>query len=137
MCSLTPDQIRAIELIKFADNRHDVVRLIEDHGLTHDLIPTEWKRSPEVWEALVDHMSYATLIANLGRLTEVGVLGPQSLHTGLVAARIVDRARIAHAQVQPDDVRAALAAYQTSGGWTPVAGIVAALEQAIEHSLAG
>jgi 60 kDa SS-A/Ro ribonucleoprotein len=129
-----PGRLHAVEKVKSAGNRYDVIRLIENHGLTHEMIPGGWKDSPDVWEALLEHMSYATMINSLGKLTQVGVIGPGSLHTGLVAARIVDRGRIARSGIHPVELVSARAEYAGGSRWTPVAGIVDALDEAFPLS---
>ena len=116
------DQLRAFETAKKASSEFEIVNLIEDHRLTHEMIPSQWKNSPRVWEALLEAMPYTAMLRNLGKLTEVGLLRPQSPATGLVVARLIDRKRVANSRVHPIALLAALlltaaqAAAQLSGG---------------------
>ncbi|MBZ5608367.1 MAG: TROVE domain-containing protein [Acidobacteriia bacterium] len=129
-------QIQAFELAKKAASESEVVHLIEDYRLTHEMIPSEWKNSARVWEALLDSMPYAALVGNLARLTAVGLLAPQSPATALAVARLIDRKRVAQSRVHPIALLAALLAYRQGRGdsgsleWTPVASVIDALDRA-------
>ena len=84
-------------------------------------------------EEQVPSMTYADLLANLVRLTDLGVIAPGNPVTMLVAARLVDRARIARSGVSAGVLKRALAEYRAHPG--AVFGIVKALEQAVETVL--
>ncbi len=58
-------------------------------------------------EELIPSMSYRTLLENLSRLTELGVIAPQNPMTMLVAARLVDRSRILRSGVTRANARRA------------------------------
>ena len=129
-------QVYALEQAKQAASESEVVRLIEDYRLTHEMIPAEWKKSARVWEALLDFMPYPAMVRHLGKLTAVGVLAPQSAATALVVARTIDRKRVVNSRIQPVSLLSALLAYQKGRGekrglrWAPVPNIVDALDEA-------
>jgi 60 kDa SS-A/Ro ribonucleoprotein len=129
-------QLYAFEQAKKAASENEVVRLIEDYRLTHEMIPADWKKSARVWEALLDYMPYAAMVRHLGKLTAVGVLAPQSAATALVVARLIDRKRVCNSRIQPISLLAAVASYRQGRGakrllkWAPVANIVDALDEA-------
>jgi 60 kDa SS-A/Ro ribonucleoprotein len=129
-------QVQAFELAKKAASEGEVVYLIEDYRLTHELIPSEWKHSARVWEALLDSMPYMELVRHLGELTAVGLLGQQNPATALAVARLSDRRRVANAKVHPVALLAELLAYQQgrdqtgSLEWLPVTNVMDALDQA-------
>ena len=129
-------QVHAFDLAKKAAGETEIVRLIEDFRLTHEMIPSEWKNSARVWEALLDSMPYAALVRNLAKLTEIGVLAPQSPATALVVARLIDRKRVANSKIHPIALLAALLTYKRGRGekgnlkWAPVANVIDALDQA-------
>jgi 60 kDa SS-A/Ro ribonucleoprotein len=129
-------QIRAFELAKKAAGEDEIVHLIEDHRLTHEMIPSEWKNSARVWEALLESMPYMALVRHLGKLTAVGLLQPQGPATALVVARLIDRKRIANSRVHPIALLAALLTYKQGRGhkgdleWVPVASVIDALDEA-------
>ena len=120
--------IQAFELVKKSAGEDEIVRLIEDHRLTDRMIPSQWKNSARVWEALLPTMPYPTLVRRLGKLTEVGLLQPQSPATALVVARLIDRQRIANSRIHPIVLWAALAEYREERA--PVSSISDALEAA-------
>ncbi len=129
-------QVSAFELAKKAADEDEVVRLIEDYRLTHEMIPSQWKNSPAVWEALLESMPYKALVRNLGKLTAISLLRPQSAATALVVARLIDRKRVANSRIHPIALLAALLVYKQGRGekgglqWIPVPNIIDALDAA-------
>ena len=94
-------QIRAFEQAKKSSNENEIILLIEENRLNHELVPSEWKTSARVWEALLPSMPFVDLVRHLGKLTEVGLIQPQSPATALVVARLIDRKRIANSRIHP------------------------------------
>jgi 60 kDa SS-A/Ro ribonucleoprotein len=129
-------QIRAFELAKKSASEDEIIELIEDHRLTHEMIPSEWKNSARVWEALLRAMPYMALVRHLGKLTAVGLLQAQSPATALVVARLIDRKRVANSRVHPIALLAALLTHKQGRGlkgdmeWAPVASVIDALDEA-------
>ena len=129
-------QIRAFVLAKKAGSEAEIVRLIEDYRLTHEMIPSEWKDSGRVWEALLESMPYTAMVRHLGKLTAVGLLAPQSTATALVVARLIDRKRVVNSKIHPIALLSALLTYKQGRGvkggqrWAPVANIIDALDDA-------
>jgi 60 kDa SS-A/Ro ribonucleoprotein len=125
-------QLYGFEAAKHAVDKHEIIGLIEDYQLTHEMVPAEWLSAPEVWEALLEGMPFCTLLRNLHQLTAAGVITPQGETTALVAARLADRHRIARAKASPVTVLAALMEYRRTNG---VPAIATALEAAYHLSL--
>jgi 60 kDa SS-A/Ro ribonucleoprotein len=121
-------QIRAFELAMQSASEDEVVELIEENRLTHEMIPSEWQNSARVWEALLPSMPYVELIRHLGKLTAVGLLEPQSPATALVVARLIDRKRIANSRIHPIALLDAVLDYKREPA--PVASIIEALDEA-------
>jgi hypothetical protein len=84
-------------------------------------------------EERIPSMDYRTLLSELGALTELGVVAPESPATMLVVARLIDRARILRSGVIALELRAALRAYLKQR--EPVYSVVKALDRAIETAL--
>lgn len=84
-------------------------------------------------EEMIPSMAYATLLENLGRLTDLGVISSESTVSMLVVARLVDRARIRRSGVSTEILRRTLDTYRRTN--TPVDAVVRALERAVEISL--
>jgi 60 kDa SS-A/Ro ribonucleoprotein len=129
-------QVQAFERARKAANEREIVHLIEDYRLTHEMIPSQWKNSARVWEALLESMPYMALVRNLGKLTAVGLVAPQSPATALAVARLIDRKRVANSQVHPIALLSALLTYRQGHGvkgslkWAPVGNVIDALDQA-------
>ena len=126
--------MHAVELAKKARTEEQIVHLIEDYRMTADMVPSRWKTSARVWEALLDSISYLELVRNLGRLTAIGLVRPQSATTALVVARLLDRKRVANSKVHPLVLLDAFRTYREGGGrpetWAPVPSVIEALNAA-------
>jgi hypothetical protein len=81
-------------------------------------------------EEMIPSMTYATLLQNLGRLTDLGVIAPENTVSMLVVARLVDRARIVRSRIPVQTVQCTLEAYRVRKN--PVYAVVKALERAVE-----
>ena len=128
--------IHAFELAKKARTEDQIVHLIEDYRMTPEMVPSQWKTSPRVWETLLESMSYLELVRNLGLLTAVGLVRPQSATTALVVARLLDRKRVANSKAHPIALLDAFRTYRHGGIqpegplWTPVPTVIDALNTA-------
>jgi 60 kDa SS-A/Ro ribonucleoprotein len=143
--ALTPAELPAavlgFESLRAATNRKQVVAMIREHRFTHEMLLTEWKNDPAIWEALLDDMPQTALIRNLGKMTAVGLLAPMSEASRKVARQLTDAARLARARVHPVALLSALKVYEQGHGerarqranalsWSSVREIVDALNEA-------
>lgn len=138
--------VAAFEEAQKTKDESRLVKLILEHRLTHEMIPTEWKRSAHVWAALADDMPTTALVRNLGKMTEVGLIssslagGTAGGMTHLIARRITDGERLKKARVHPMSLLVALKTYQQGHGekgklaWKPAREIVDALDAAFYAS---
>jgi 60 kDa SS-A/Ro ribonucleoprotein len=123
------------ELLKNTKDLHEVVRLIEKHGYTHEMVPSEAKAFPEVWEALLVKMPMTAMIRNLNKMTAVGLLKPMGAATRLVQSRLTDSLLLQKARVHPIQMLSALKTYAQGHGergkltWLPVREIVDGLDE--------
>lgn len=128
--------IKAFEAAKKATSVSEIVSLIRNGGLTHEMLPTQFKTSPEVWEALLEKMPMTAMVRNLGVMSKVGLLVPFSEASKLVASRLADSAFVKQSKIHPLQVLLAQGVYSQGHGvrgnstWTPVPKIVDALEGA-------
>ena len=123
--------IHAVEQLRKAASEEEVVHLIEDYRLAADLIPVKWKKSARVWESLLHSMPYLDLARNLGQLTAVGLLRPQSATTALVVARLSDRQRVINSKAHPIALLDAFRTYRRGGEtWKAAPDVADALNQA-------
>lgn len=131
-----PSIVQAYEAARRATTADEIVRLIRDGGLTHEMLPTEWKNHAEVWEALLVDMPMTAMVRNLAKMTAVGLLKPMSAASRSVVAKLGDAAAIKKARVHPIAMLFALKTYTQGHGekgklmWTPVRELVDALDGA-------
>jgi len=107
--------IAAFEEAKGADEK-TVIRLIREHGLTREMIPTEVQKSPAVWEALLEEMPMTAMIRTLGRMGSSGLLVPLSDASKRVVAVLGDREALRAQRVHPIQVLAAILTYGSGKG---------------------
>src|SRR5204862_5284636 len=131
--------IWAFERAKRMKTRADVgalCALVTEYGLPHECVPTEMKRYPEVWEALLPEMGLTAMLRNLGKMTEVGLLGTFSDAERLVVSRLERADALRAARVHPLQILVALNTYAKGHGekgkliWKPRQRIVDALDGA-------
>lgn len=131
-----PDYIHAFESAQTAETPKQICRLIRDHNLPREAIPTHFLNDPSVWGALLERMPITATIRNLGKMSAVGLLKPMSQHAKLVAERITTPIILKNARVHPLSILVALRTYQQGQGvkgslvWNPVREVVDALNEA-------
>ncbi|MDP9354178.1 MAG: TROVE domain-containing protein [Chloroflexota bacterium] len=130
------DQFHAFRLLQGLTDAEEAARLIRDHKLPREAVPTPLLTEPGVWAALLEAMPLGAMLRNLGVMSKVGLLAPRSAASGIVCDRLGDRDRLRAARVHPIAVLAALKVYaqghgeRGSGAWTPVTRVVDALDGA-------
>lgn len=114
-----------------------VAQVVEAHGLTWEMIPTEYRNDPTVMRALLLNMPMTALIRNLGNLSASGVLSAADFDTvNYVVDKIVDEEQLKKARVHPIVIMNALLTYKSGHGfrghnsWKPVPQVLDALEEA-------
>ncbi len=130
-----PEVIDAFEEAKTADEKA-LVKLITEHNLPREAVPTEKLNSLAVWDALLQKMPLTATIRNLGKMTSLGLLKPLGEATKLVQKRLEDGAFLKKSRVHPMQVLIATKIYGQGHGdkgklsWSPVPSIMSALDQA-------
>ena len=133
-----------IELARFAaaerllstSDPGQAVRLIVDHRLPREVVPTALLNESKVWEALLADMPMTAMLRSLGKMSQIGLLVPGSAAEWNVVARLADLDRLRRARIHPLQVLTALAVYRTGRGirgsltWHPVPAVVDALDRA-------
>lgn len=132
---VVPALLVAVEQAKTADTK-TLIKLIQDHKLTHEMIPNEQKNDARVWDALVPHMGLNALIRNLNKLTAVGLIKPFSETGKVINAKLHDIMAIKRERLHPLSILVAQKIYAQGRGdkgslvWTPDRSIVSDLDDA-------
>lgn len=127
------------ELHKATDVK-DVLRLIEEHKLPREAVPTQWLNEKKVWEALLPHMGITAMIRNLGKMTAIELLKPLSTATVFVAETLMNEDKIRKGRVHPMTFLIAQGIYRQGHGdkgnlkWKAVGTIGDALDDAFYTS---
>ena len=152
-----PDGILAMRELDAIANEHRgskwnrdcsnrVIEAVEKYGLTHEMIPSEARNAPAVWESLLEKMPATALIRNLGTMTKVGVLEQLSDGTAKAVAKLSDDKWLRGSRIHPINVLVALKMYAQGHGmktdrdgnfrssWNPVPQIIDALDGAFYGS---
>ncbi len=112
-------------------------RLIEDYGLSWEMLPDEALSEPAVWEAFLGNgMPQTALMRQLPRLTRLGLLPDRGGWTEAVCAQLVDPQRLRAARVHPVNVLVAQRTYASGHSmrgqteWDPSRKVTDALDTA-------
>ncbi len=131
-----PALIVAFEQARKASTKAEIVKLITEHDLPREAVPTQWLNEPEVWDALLPRMPMTALIRSLGKMTSLGLIQPFSDAARLVVNKLGDENVLQRARIHPLAVLIAEKVYAQGHGekgdlkWQPVAKIVDALDTA-------
>jgi 60 kDa SS-A/Ro ribonucleoprotein len=119
------------------EHEQEVADLVGKFDLTHEMIPSEFKSSLVVWEALFQKMPMTAMIRNLANMTRIGFLAPLSDVSKRICARLKDQAELKKARIHPLNVLVALKTYEAGiglrskgEGWKPVSQVTDALDEA-------
>lgn len=135
-----PQIVSAYEKMKSASNVKDVVNLITDYKMTHEMVMNEWKDKPEVWEALLQNMPMTAMVRNLGKMTSIGLLSPLSDASRYVIKKLNDKVDLKKSRIHPITLLSALKTYGQGRGvkgsltWNANGSIVGALEKAFYNA---
>ncbi len=130
-----PELLAGYEELKRTEKRADVIKLIEKHEFTHEMVPNVWKNETDVWAALLANMPMMATVRNLGKMTQVGLLKPYAKEVQTVLQRLTADA-IKQSLIHPIQILMALITYRSGKGvrgsltWEPVPQIVNALDAA-------
>lgn len=132
-----PHMIPNFLALQACKNEREALAVIEaSPGLPWETVPTQFLKSPAVWEALLPRLPMTATLRNLGRMTTNGLLKPMSSAAMLVANKLTDEVALSKARVHPLSVLLALKIYEQGKGlrgslrWQPVSQIVDVLDEA-------
>ena len=137
-----PKYISDYELtMKKTDDIKVVVELIKKHGYSWEMVPTEFRKSPEIWNALIDTLGYMAVVRNLGNMSKSGFLvNSKKANVKKVVELITNDEKIKNSRIHPFSLLLATKNYSAghgfrgSGEWAVVRSVVDALEEAYEKA---
>lgn len=130
------DWIQAVESAKKATTARQIVRLIENHNLVRECIPTRFLNDPDVWAAMLPSMPMMAMIRNLAKMTSIGLLRPLGEATHQVCTKLSNDEELRNARVHPVAILMAHRVYAQGRGfkgsltWQPVPAVLDALDGA-------
>lgn len=107
--------------------------LIEDYGLSWEMLPTEWLKDPKVSAKLLEKMPLMATIRQLGKLTANGTIKPLSKELDMVIERLTNAEQIEKSRIHPMHYLLAAKTYEAGQGvrgslkWTVDSKVLAAL----------
>lgn len=132
--------IAALEQIKRTDNEETICRILENHGLGLEFVPTE-KRTDRVLLQCLPNLGLTALIRNLGVYSARGLLQQQHRERVLaVCEQLTNEDRIRKSRIHPVVALNAMVTYRQGRGlkgslrWTCNRQIVDALEECFYKS---
>ena len=134
-------QIEAAEELLHLEGSDDAtvaraIDLINEHRLTHEAIPTHLRKSPMIWEALLEDMPMTAAVRNLGAMTANGLLTPMSDSQRKVVGLLTNAEAIERSGTHPMQFLIAARQYSLGRGargnlsWTPNQKVLDALDDA-------
>jgi len=130
------DRLWAFEKAKIEKDPKEIARLVRTYDLPRECVPTEALNDVGVWTALLERMPMTAMIRNLGKMTEIGLVGPLSEGTKHVVSTLSNREALRKSRVHPIQILGALLTYGQGHGvkgklsWTPVKQVTDALDDA-------
>ena len=130
-----PEIISAFEEAKTATTKK-LIKLITEHDLPREAIPTEKLNEVEVWEALLENMPVTAMVRNLGKMTSIGLLKSLSAASKKVVQTLGNQDALKKSRIHPMAILIANKIYDQGHGdkgslnWKPVPAISQALDEA-------
>ena len=136
-----PGIVRAVEQVRQLDltvdkDRRKMAALVKEHRLSHEMLPTEAKNYPEIWEALLPAIGSEALLRNLNKLAAIGMTPELGDHTIAICNQLRDGERLRKDRLHPMRILIGMRQYAAGKGgmgsltWTPSQQILRALDEA-------
>lgn len=93
--------IEGFNKIQTVDTAKKAAKIVADYRLPMETVPTQFKKDPVVWEALLPHLPITATIRNLRNMARCKFLEPMSDTSKIVADRISDNEIIEKGRVHP------------------------------------
>ncbi len=129
--------IGGFKAAQFAETVSQVLPLIRKHNLTREMIPTQFLKSSQVWQALFNKGKMPThaLIRNLGNMSASGFLTEQKFEVmNEITEALTNRERIQKSRLHPLAILQAMKMYELGRGrhneWDVAQPVINALDEA-------
>jgi 60 kDa SS-A/Ro ribonucleoprotein len=110
-------QIVAAEELLHTTDVKKAVRLIQDHRLTREAVPTGLLNEKAIWEALLVDMPVNALVRNLGKMSSIGMVGRMSAVERKIVEVLGNQEQITNSHIHPMAVYIALKTYERGQGF--------------------
>lgn len=134
--NLLPEMAQGYLKVQRARTSTEVATLVRDHNLPREAVPTNFLNDVEVWEALLERMPATALVRNLGKMTQIGLIGPNTNGAKIVERKLNDDEWLRKARMHPVTVLNALSVYKRGHGvlgslsWNPARRVIDGLDAA-------
>lgn len=134
-----PEFLHACNEVKNAPLKR-ALEIIREYRLPREVLPTELLNDKDVWSVMLESMPITATIRNLGKMSSIGILGPNSAGQKLVCERITNTENLRRGRVHPMNILIAQRTYMRGEGvrgslsWKISPTIVSALEDAFYES---
>lgn len=98
-----------------ADDVKTAIGLIREHKLVHEHVPTEFQAKAEIWEAMLPEMPLNAAMRNLGRMTHLGLISPNSNATTLLLGKFSNEYALKKSRLHPFNILTACRQYMNGG----------------------
>jgi 60 kDa SS-A/Ro ribonucleoprotein len=113
-----PTQIGAfLEAMKTDTSKKDRIKLVVEHNLPWEALPTECNADPDYWTAMLPKMGLTALIRNLGNMSRIGVIKPLSAQEKLICERFSNDDDLRKSRLHPFNILVALKTYESGRGF--------------------
>lgn len=134
--------VLAIEELGDDAKAKQIAKIISDYQLPRECVPTEHLNSVEVWEALLERMPMMAMMRNLGKMSSIGLLRPNSAAMSKVVTQLKDEEALRKSRLHPLAILLASTTYSQGRGvrgslsWEPAQPVVTALDAAFYMAFA-
>jgi 60 kDa SS-A/Ro ribonucleoprotein len=112
-----PQIVRAYINVTADANKANRIKLIKEHNLPWEALPTECNKDPDYWEAMLPKLGLTALVRNLGNMSRIGLIKPLSGAEKLICERLNDEGDLRKSRMHPFNVLQAMATYSSGRGF--------------------
>ncbi|XP_014791184.1 RNA-binding protein RO60 [Octopus bimaculoides] len=125
------DYLEAVDTLKHSTDDQQVARLVEQHQLSYEHIPSVHLNSSEVWNTLAYRLPLPMLLQNISKIASQGLLEPANDTSKHIIERLKNTDEILSSKIHPYSVLIALRTYEQGKGlrrkWNRIPHVVEAL----------